>query len=112
MESIISAAITAIATLFAVWLNSFLTKKKKMRSLSNVESLIKEKKVKKITIFLQEESEDFDSISEASENKTLIISDESIIMKADFFKEKDLNIENMNILKTFNETIRGKMKWL
>ena len=108
MESIISAAITAIATLFAVWLNYFFAKKKKMRSLSGVESLIKEKKVKKITIFLQEESEYFESTSEASKNKTLIISDKSIIMQTDFFQEKDLSIENMNTLKTFNETIRGE----
>ena len=48
MDSILSAIITAIATLFAVWLNSTLTKKKKIRSIENVENLIEQKKVKKI----------------------------------------------------------------
>ena len=61
MDSILSAIITAIATLFAVWLNSTLTKKKKIRSIENVENLIEQKKVKKITIFL-EEDEEFKSI--------------------------------------------------
>ena len=88
-----------------------MTKKKKIRSIENVENLIEQKKVKKITIFL-EEDEEFKSISEASSNRKLKLCKGKIAMEVEFSEIEDLNIKNMNTIKDFNETVRGKMQCL
>jgi len=107
METIIAAIISSVATLIAVLIS---TKKRYKKQVSDISGLIEDRKIKKITISLMDESEEKLFISKASEDKNLLIRENNLKFNIEFGNKKDLNIENMNMLKRYAELIDKGLK--
>lgn len=113
MELVFPALISSIATLLAVWLQSFLNKKKSKKANREFIDLINSPKVKKFYVVFKDDDDKENKMflskaSVAEKNIKLNIKDKKLMLFVEFTEEKHLDYNNMGIIKRYSEKLNER----
>ena len=113
MEFVLPALISSIATLLAVWLQSFLNKRKIKKESHAFGELINSSKIKKFYVVMKDDKEDkkifLSKASSYEEDLELVCKETNLKTITEFSDKKHLNYENIGIMKDFSEKINQRI---